>query len=97
MGVLPLSVLFTVGLAGNCEEWCKDSCLELNGDPKTECGGCKGPEYACRPGAQGFSGANLHTISSTTMAGTELDMRQFAGTPVRLSCSRCAQSLDVAQ
>ena len=39
---------------GTCEAHCAVPCAELNGDVEHECGGCVGPLYACRPGADGY-------------------------------------------
>ena len=43
----------SVAHALTCESWCMHSCLELNGSPENECGGCEPPNL-CRPGEPGF-------------------------------------------
>ena len=61
---------------GACEAWCAEPCAELNGPYQSECGGCVGAQYQCRPGAPGFedvkggSGAGSPTSISISASGS---------------------------
>lgn len=44
-------IALTLGL---CEDWCSNSCVDLNGDAHVECSDCAAPNR-CRPGAPGFA------------------------------------------
>ena len=54
----------SVAHALTCESWCMHSCLELNGSPENECGGCEPPNL-CRPGEPGF-GSRAYAVDANS-------------------------------
>ena len=61
------------GLPSACEPWCAETCAALNGeDLRAECGGCT-REWACSPGAPGYSSqTSVDAPSHFSRAGSEL-------------------------
>ena len=63
--VLPVLVLAAPG----CEEYCREPCGDLNGDPAQECALCKGAAYSCQPGAADFGIKDITRHSSVSATG----------------------------